>query len=853
MANIKISELNALTPPAAADELPVVDVSASSTKKTTVGEVVGIINGDVEVATDGTATISELPVSKLQDGDARQLLQTDAAGTGVEWTSNIDVPGTLDVTGATTLDSTLGVNGQSTLSSAAVSDLTSGRVVLAGASGELEDNAALAFNGTQLDVDGDVVITGDLTVEGASTILETETVKVEDKNIELGVVASPTDTTADGGGITLKGATDKTLNWVNATDAWTSSEPLDLPAGADTAPALFFNGDTNTGLYSPGADQVAISTNGTGRLFVDAGGRVGIGTSAQQYTVHAEAANARIVALSTSTTSYSNVESRTSGGSSVGLLMRGATATGTTFGQSNANGAQLYSVSADYFAVGTFQSNPLIFGTNNSERLRITSDGKVGLGTSSPSYTLDVTGTGRFTSSTSVWGGTIGQPQTIIGPGTVAAFAAGVGTSSLSLNPTGGNVGIGISVPQAQLQVLNAIKISNSDQSQGSLILGDGSSTAFNVGIARWNGGTNAAGAGGIGYFAQGSGNVGGHFFYTGDAAAGSQTERMRISATGAVGIGTTSPGGLLDVTEDSNTGGASDNANVYIESVNRNANLYLTGNASNTATLYFGDQANALAGRIVYQNSNDSLYFGTNNSAQHVTIDSSGRLLVGTSSSPSASQGANSNLVVQGYVGQPTSGGIISLQRGQASASIASDQLIGRINFNGSDGYPFADITARTDAVAGVGDYPGALVFSTTAAGASSPTERMRITNAGATLIGTSTSNNNARLGVAGSTHIGAGANTVSLANGATGTVITPARGYSYINVSHSNTASDGLLLLVFANTTALTIVNTVHSNAGTRYSVSASGRDLQVTNALGSTASFYASCVTLAWGDNG
>jgi hypothetical protein len=84
----------------------VVDVSATSTKKTTVGEVVGIINGDVDVASNGTATISELPVSKLQDGDARQLLQTDAAGTGVEWTSNVDVPGTLDVTGATTLDST---------------------------------------------------------------------------------------------------------------------------------------------------------------------------------------------------------------------------------------------------------------------------------------------------------------------------------------------------------------------------------------------------------------------------------------------------------------------------------------------------------------------------------------------------------------------------------------------------------------------------------------------------------------------------------------------------------------------------------------------------------------------------
>jgi hypothetical protein len=51
---------------------------------------------------------------------------------------------------------------------------------------------------------------------------------VKDKNIEMGVVSSPSDTTADGGGITLKGATDKTFNWVDSTDAWTSSEHIHL-------------------------------------------------------------------------------------------------------------------------------------------------------------------------------------------------------------------------------------------------------------------------------------------------------------------------------------------------------------------------------------------------------------------------------------------------------------------------------------------------------------------------------------------------------------------------------------------------------------------------------------------------
>ena len=61
---------------------------------------------------------------------------------------------------------------------------------------------------------------------------------VDDKNIELGSVATPSDATADGGGITLKGTTDKTFNWVDATDAWTSSEHVNLASGK----SLYLNG-----------------------------------------------------------------------------------------------------------------------------------------------------------------------------------------------------------------------------------------------------------------------------------------------------------------------------------------------------------------------------------------------------------------------------------------------------------------------------------------------------------------------------------------------------------------------------------------------------------------------------------
>ena len=59
----------------------------------------------------------------------------------------------------------------------------------------------------------------DLTVNGTNTIINSTTLTVDDKNSEMGSVATPSDTTADGGGITLRGATDKTILWVDSTDS----------------------------------------------------------------------------------------------------------------------------------------------------------------------------------------------------------------------------------------------------------------------------------------------------------------------------------------------------------------------------------------------------------------------------------------------------------------------------------------------------------------------------------------------------------------------------------------------------------------------------------------------------------
>jgi hypothetical protein len=73
-----------------------------------------------------------------------------------------------------------------------------------------------------------LVLSGDLTVNGTTTTINSTEITIDDKNLVLGSVATPTDAGADGGGLTLKGATDKTLNWVDATDSWTSSEHLIL-------------------------------------------------------------------------------------------------------------------------------------------------------------------------------------------------------------------------------------------------------------------------------------------------------------------------------------------------------------------------------------------------------------------------------------------------------------------------------------------------------------------------------------------------------------------------------------------------------------------------------------------------
>jgi hypothetical protein len=134
----------------------------------------------------------------------------------------------------------------------------------------------------------------------------------------------------------------------------------------------------------------------------------------------------------------------------------------------------------------------------------------------------------------------------------------------------------------------------------------------------------------------------------------------------------------------------------------------------------------------LLAADSGNSIKFSTNAGVtQHATIDSSGRLLVGTSTS----QG-NNLLQIEGSSAGATGSGSILLRRGLAPASIVTGSTIGFIDYAANDGGVYARIEGVSDGTSASSDYPGRLVFSTTSDSASSPTERARINAEGYSLF---------------------------------------------------------------------------------------------------------------------
>ena len=157
------------------------------------------IKGTLNV--DDQATIASLNVEDLTSG--RVVL----AGTNgeIEDSANLTFDGTLlTVTGNQSVTGTLDVDTSATIASLNVEDLTSGRVVLAGTNGEIEDSANLTFDGTLLTVTGNQSITGTLDVDTSATIA---TLNVEDLTDNRIVIAGTNGEIEDDANFTFDGAT----------------------------------------------------------------------------------------------------------------------------------------------------------------------------------------------------------------------------------------------------------------------------------------------------------------------------------------------------------------------------------------------------------------------------------------------------------------------------------------------------------------------------------------------------------------------------------------------------------------------------------------------------------------------
>jgi len=125
-------------------------------------------------------------------------------------------------------------------------------------------------------------------------------------------------------------------------------------------------------------------------------------------------------------------------------------------------------------------------------------------------------------------------------------------------------------------------------------------------------------------------------------------------------------------------------------------------------------------------------------NGTSRMVVQGDGKLLVGTSTSNTGALSQYSFLQVKGTSQGAGSAGQMSLFRDENSSAITADEVLGRIMFGDRQAGEYGQIHVAADGTAGSGDYPGRLVFSTTADAASSPTERMRIDSSGRVGIGT-------------------------------------------------------------------------------------------------------------------
>ena len=190
-------------------------------------------------------------------GNTAQNIVVNSAGNANVFHPILFTPSSLSAGSAVSSDGTisfnpsteiLNVSGLAITSTTASTNSTSGALIVTGGVG----------------IGGSLYVAGDLTINGTTTTINSVTLTVDDKNIELGSVVTPSDVTAEGGGITLRGATDKSINWYTGT-GWSSSESWNLASGNTykiNNTAVISNSSIGTGITNSSLTALGTITTG---------------------------------------------------------------------------------------------------------------------------------------------------------------------------------------------------------------------------------------------------------------------------------------------------------------------------------------------------------------------------------------------------------------------------------------------------------------------------------------------------------------------------------------------------------------------------------------------------------------
>jgi len=234
-------------------------------------------------------------------------------------------------------------------------------------------------------------------------------------------------------------------------------------------------------------------------------------------------------------------------------------------------------------------------------------------------------------------------------------------------------------------------------------------------------------------------------FLTTADGAA-TPIERMRIDSSGKVGIGETSMDALLVIKGDSD---ANTTPSIRLKDGSDTREAWISNTAGDLVLANGGDDNTPHCELKMFDG--NIMRFSTSNT-ERMRIDSSGRLLIGHTASLSEGCSlqvarANDNTVELFGYSANANGTRINFTKSRGGAIgdnviVQDGDALGQLHFRSADGsnyYRSAAIEAYVDGTPGATDVPGRLVFSTTADGASTQSERMRIDSSGKVGIGTS------------------------------------------------------------------------------------------------------------------